>query len=141
MSMANARTTYIRDGVTFMRECFMSFPDQAIVMQLSADKPGAISFAARLASVHPNAKSKPDGDDTIVMTGQVPQFVTRRNAKWIEERGEQWKYPELYDKDGKRKPNARDVMYGDELEGLGTRFATRIRVRADGGSVKAIGDT
>ena len=35
--------------------------------------------------IHPNAKSRADGDDTLVMTGQVPQFVTRRNAKWIED--------------------------------------------------------
>jgi alpha-L-fucosidase 2 len=48
---------------------------------------------------------------------------------------------ELYDKDGKRKPNAKDVMYGDELDGLGTRFETRIRIQVDGGSVKANGDT
>src|SRR5687768_6224784 len=102
---AVARTTYTQDGVTFTRECFASFPDQAIVILLTADKPGAITFAARLGSIHPTAKSTTEGNDTIVMTGQVPQFVTRRNANWIEDRGEQWKYPELYDKDGKRKPN------------------------------------
>ena len=141
IASAIARTTYSRDGVTFKRECFASFPDQAIVIHLSADKPGLISFAARLGSIHPNAKSKIEGDDTIVMSGQAPQFVSRRNAKWIEERGEQWKYPELYDKDGKRKPNAKDVMYGDELDGLGTRFETRVRMKADGGSVNASGET
>ena len=138
---AVARTTYTRDGVTFTRECFASFPDQVIVLRVSADKPGAVSCAARLGSIHENAKCTTDGGDTIVMTGQVPQFVSRRDAKWIEQRGEQWKYPELYHADGKRKPGAKEVMYGDELDGLGTRFETRLRVKPDGGSVNVSGET
>ncbi|MEA2734061.1 MAG: alpha-L-fucosidase 2, partial [Humisphaera sp.] len=138
---AIAKTTYTHDGVTFVRECFASFPDQSIVMLLSANKPGAISFSARLASIHPNARQTTDGNDTIVMAGQVPAFVSRRDAKWIESRGDQWKYPELYDKDGKRKPDAKDVMYGDQLDGLGTRFETRVRLQADGGSVTTNGET
>ena len=71
-------------------------------MQISADQPGAISFAAKLSSIHPTAKSATDGDDTLVMTGQAPGFVSRRDARWIESHGEQWKYPELYDKAGQR---------------------------------------
>ena len=139
LANAVARTTYTQDGVTYTREYFASFPDKSLVMLMSASKPGSISFTAGLDSIHPNAKSKTDGEDTIIMTGQVPQFVTRRDEKFIEERGEQWKYPELYDKDGKRKPKTakRKVFYGDELDGLGTRFETRLRIRRQGGSVKA----
>src|SRR2546430_12396089 len=40
---------------------------------------------------------------TTLFRSQAPGFVSRRDAKWIESHGEQWKYPELYDKDGKRK--------------------------------------
>jgi alpha-L-fucosidase 2 len=139
LATAVARTTYTDKGVKHTREYFASFADKSLVIRLAADKPGAISFTAKLGSIHPNAKSTIDGDDTIVMTGQVPQFVTRRDEKWIEERGEQWKYPELYDKDGKRKPKTanRKVFYGDELDGLGTRFETRLRIQPEGGSMKA----
>ncbi|MGB7157726.1 MAG: glycoside hydrolase family 95 protein [Tepidisphaeraceae bacterium] len=140
ISTAIARTTYAQEGVTYTRECFASFPDKSFVMQIAADKPGSISFTARLGSVHPTAKSNAESNDTIVMMGQVPQFVTRRDAKWIEERGEQWKYPELYDKDGKRKPGAKDVMYGDQLDGLGTRFETRVRIMPEGGTMQASAD-
>ena len=39
-------TSYKVDGVTYKREVFASKPDQVIVVKLSADKPGQISFAA-----------------------------------------------------------------------------------------------
>jgi alpha-L-fucosidase 2 len=140
LSSAIQRTAFSRDGVAFTRECFTSFPDQALVMTLWADRPGSISFAARLASVHPTARITADGDDTLVLTGQAPGFVSRRDDKWIRDRGEQWKYPELYDKEGKRKPGAQDVMYGEKVGGRGTFFEARLRVQASGGTVKASGD-
>jgi alpha-L-fucosidase 2 len=88
----------------FVRECFASFPDKVIVMRVSANKPGAINFTARLGSVHPTAKSSTEGDDTLVMTGQVPGVClpSQRRVDRIARRA--MEVPELYDKDGKRKP-------------------------------------
>ena len=45
--------------------------------------------------------------------GQAPGFALRRTLEWVEQRGEQWKYPELWDKDGRRRPHAKPVLYGD----------------------------
>src|SRR4051812_40069664 len=45
---AVARLGFIRGGVAFSREMFVSWPDQLMVLHLSADRPGAISFNARL---------------------------------------------------------------------------------------------
>ncbi len=42
-------TTFKRGGVTYTRELFASKPDEAIVLRLRADKPGALSFRATLA--------------------------------------------------------------------------------------------
>jgi alpha-L-fucosidase 2 len=42
------RTTYAQDGVHFTREVFASYPAQVIVMRISADKPGRISFTATM---------------------------------------------------------------------------------------------
>lgn len=39
---------FSQGGVSFRRELFASYPDQAIVLRLSADRPGAVSFTARL---------------------------------------------------------------------------------------------
>ncbi len=45
---AIATTTYQLNGVNFRREVFTSFTDQVIVIRLTADKPGKISFSASL---------------------------------------------------------------------------------------------
>jgi alpha-L-fucosidase 2 len=44
-----ARVEYRAGGVRYTREVFASWPDQAIVLRLTADKPGALSFQLRLA--------------------------------------------------------------------------------------------
>ncbi len=44
--------TYRVGGTTFRRECFASAPKQVIALRLSADAPGAITFQARLSSLH-----------------------------------------------------------------------------------------
>jgi alpha-L-fucosidase 2 len=138
---ATARTTYVRNGVTFTREYFASFPDKVIVVRITADKPRSVALAVRLDSIHPTARTTAEGTDTLVMKGQVPGFVVRRELSWIEERGEQWKYPEIFSKDGKRRPGAAPVLYGDAAGGLGTFFETRVLVRPTGGSVKADGES
>ncbi len=43
-----ARVTYKVGATTFTREVFASAPDQVIVVRLTADKPGRISFAATM---------------------------------------------------------------------------------------------
>lgn len=48
LDTAVATTTYRVAGTTFTREVFTSFPARALVMRISADHPGAVSFAASL---------------------------------------------------------------------------------------------
>lgn len=43
-----ARVSYDQDGVNFKREIFVSYPDRAIVIHLSANKKGALNFKAAL---------------------------------------------------------------------------------------------
>lgn len=47
---AVATVTYEVDGVKYKREIFSSFPDQAIVVRLTADQPGKITFTASINS-------------------------------------------------------------------------------------------
>ena len=51
LDSALSRVSYVVDGVTFTREVFASAPDQAIVMRLSANRPGALTFSATLHGV------------------------------------------------------------------------------------------
>jgi alpha-L-fucosidase 2 len=134
---AVARTEYRRNGVNYTREVFASHPDQVIVMRLTADRPGALEFTAALSSVHPTAVTRPLGTDALVMTGQVPGFSVRRPIPEVERLGDQHKYPEIFDEQGKRQPFAKQALYGDEIGGLGMRFDTRLQARVSGGPVTA----
>jgi len=68
---AVARTSYEVDGVTFTREVFASYPAQAIVVRLTASKPGAISFTLRTDSPHKSSQTRLVGTDTLALSGQV----------------------------------------------------------------------
>ena len=114
------RIRYRSGGVNFTREIFASHPDDVIVIRLTADKPGALKFKARLDSIHPTTVK-----DGLSMKGQLPGLVLRRTLDWVEKKGDTWKYPELWDADGKRKPNATQVLYN----GRGLLFNARLDVR------------
>ena len=68
LDTATASVSYSSDGVRFAREIFASAPDHVIVVRLTADQPGRISFVASMKT--PMAASvETTGDDTLVMRG------------------------------------------------------------------------
>ena len=72
LDAAVARVTYRAGDVMFTRQVFSSHPAQAIVVRLSADKPGRITFTARLASPHKNALARAlSKDNTLALAGTV----------------------------------------------------------------------
>ncbi len=97
-----AGVSYHKGDVTFTREIFASHPDDVIVIRLTADKPGALNFKAsyRSPQPHPTGKVSVDGQ-TLVMHGQIPGFVLKRSFAETERMGDQRKYPEVFDADGK----------------------------------------
>ena len=65
-------TVRYRDGdAVFTREVFSSFPDQVIIVRLTCDKPGKISFNAALTS-QVRFNTEPAGNDTLVLHGKAP---------------------------------------------------------------------
>ncbi|GAA4300486.1 glycoside hydrolase family 95 protein [Aestuariibaculum suncheonense] len=52
LQRAVAKTSYNVDGITYVREAFTSFSDRVMVIRLSADQAGKISFLASLTSPH-----------------------------------------------------------------------------------------
>ncbi|GAB3280082.1 glycoside hydrolase family 95 protein [Larkinella harenae] len=70
LEKAVARTTYQVDGVTYTREILASFPDRVIVMQLTASKPGRLSFTASFATLQTQAiiKTTPSRELTLAGT-------------------------------------------------------------------------
>ncbi len=68
LDTATATTRYSKDDVSFTRTVFASAPDDVIVVRLTADKPGQISFRAGMQTPM-NAQVKTEGQDTLVMDG------------------------------------------------------------------------
>ncbi|GAA2863705.1 large protein [Actinoplanes cyaneus] len=68
LTTAIATTTYVLNGVRHQREVFASAPDQVIVVRLTADRAGAISFSGTLAGPLRTTTSSPGGA-TIALDG------------------------------------------------------------------------
>lgn len=127
------RVSYKQNGVSFNREIFASFPDQIIVIRLTADQ-AVINFSANFSSVHPTALQKKFSTNTIQLTGQAPGNAQYRTLEQIERWGDQHKHTELFDASGNRKTDKR-VLYGDEIDGQGTFFEGRLKVKSKGGNI------
>jgi alpha-L-fucosidase 2 len=138
LNTATVKVRYKSGDIEFTREYFASYPNQLIVIRLTASAPKALAFRARLASVHPTAKAAAEGPRDLVLKGQAPGFALRRTFEWVEGRKEQYKYPEIFNPDGSRKPGAKTVLYGDEIGGLGTYFEARLSVLACDGAVDGL---
>ncbi len=68
LDTAVASVIYTTNGVTFTREVFSSPVDQVIVIRLTADKPGQISFTAAMQTSQ-QATVQAELPDTLVMRG------------------------------------------------------------------------
>jgi alpha-L-fucosidase 2 len=75
---------YAKDGVQYKREVIASYPDQTIVVRLTADKPGSISFDAELRGVRNSAHSNyatdyfrmdAVGNDQLKLTGKSADYL------------------------------------------------------------------
>ncbi len=81
LDSAMAKVSYKVDGVTFHREAFASYPGQAIVWRILADKPGQVSFSARLRSPHKMAKTSGGSANELALTGQVEEGGLKFEAR------------------------------------------------------------
>ncbi|HAV13253.1 MAG TPA: hypothetical protein DCX06_07170 [Opitutae bacterium] len=79
LNEAIAYVSYEKDGVTFTREYFMSYPDNVMVVKVSADRRGALSFGVRPEIPYLNLKDKRSGTvtaqaDLLTLAGTLPHF-------------------------------------------------------------------
>ncbi len=130
MKNSMVRISYTQNGTHYSREVFASHPDDVIVMRIKSDKKAGLDLTIALSSVHPTAKQQV-ASNGISLNGQAPGYVERRTLRQIEEWGFQSKHPELFNPDGSRKFD-KQVLYGDEIQGMGTYFNASIKVIAPG---------
>jgi alpha-L-fucosidase 2 len=80
LDTAVARVSYKADGAAFERQVFSSTPDQVLVIRIAADKPGKVSFTAKLTSPHKSAAvsanlSSPGEGERMGFGGQVGRLA------------------------------------------------------------------
>jgi alpha-L-fucosidase 2 len=114
LSDAVSRVSYRIGGDHYLREVFASYPDNVIVLHIDCDKPGGISFDARLTSQQPVTSIATSGNNRLRLEGQI----------------------------GPRKmiPDDMDTQIGswtEDSDTLGLKFNGSIEVRTTGGSVSA----
>jgi len=111
LDSALATVSYRVGDVAYRREVFASYPDDAIVMRLTASKPGALKGTLRFASLL-RTKVSADGKE-IVLAGKAPE---RSLPGYV--------------------PTEPIVSYSS-VEGAGMHFAAVAVVEATGGAVAA----
>ena len=77
---------FSQNGVRYKREYFLSFPDDVLVIKLSADKKEKISFSASFTSLMKHEVSK-DGD-MLILDGECP------GRSWVD--NETWEKKHIY---------------------------------------------
>jgi len=107
---AIVNTHYTIGTTTYRREVFVSFPDQVLVVRITASQRGQIAFGLGMDSAQPGVRVESTANDTLQLSGQIQP---RQNPpySWTGS----WKDP-------------------------GVRFAAVLKVSTEGGSVRARGD-
>jgi len=76
LDSAVASCTYGSGGVRYRREVFASAPHQVLVVRLTADRPGSLSFTARYETPHRTCEARGEGNRlTLAGTGGAARKV------------------------------------------------------------------
>lgn len=107
--------TYRIGGVTYRREMFISFPEQALFIRLEASEPGALHVHARLDSPLRHRTSAAGG--RFMLDGIAPEYVAPNYVS-----------------------ASRPLQYGDESATEAMRFSGGLLAVAEDGTVTADND-
>lgn len=69
LDTATAAVSYTRDGVRYTREVFATPVDQVVVMRLSADQPGKLSFRVSFNTPMPDPRVTAGTGNTLILAG------------------------------------------------------------------------
>ena len=75
-----ATVRYHIGDTEFIREVFCSFPDQVIVVRLTCDTPGQLTFSAKLDSPHPDTQTLVV-DQTLALRGRLQDYTNARTKE------------------------------------------------------------
>ncbi|MFI5130311.1 MAG: glycosyl hydrolase family 95 catalytic domain-containing protein [Chitinophagales bacterium] len=95
---------------SYKREYFISHPDKIMVIRITADRKGAISFSTSLTSKL-KYQTIVAGNNYLILKGKAPKFVANREYE------------------------PQQVVY-DDWKGEGMNFEVHVRIVAEGGTTK-----
>jgi alpha-L-fucosidase 2 len=126
IAQAVARVEFTHDGARYTREMFASHPAQAIIVRLTCDRPGRISFTASLDSpLHHGLGSLQagSGSERTLGTGALRSETAVPALRLI------GRCPAYVD------PNSlgKKIVYDDAPDGNGMRFEIRLAATNQGG--------
>jgi len=81
LDKAIVTTKYTSNGVNYTREVFVSYPNQVMVMRITADKKGSLSFNAFMNTQLQGKTSVKNNE--LTLTGRAPYFVDNYSKKGI----------------------------------------------------------
>jgi len=110
LNNAIATVKYELAGVTYQRETFISHPDKVMIIRITADKKGAISFVTSITSKLKH-QTTAAGNDQLLLKGKAPKFVANRDYE------------------------PQQVVY-DDWNGEGMNFEVSIKIVGGGGTIK-----
>ncbi len=122
LDTALATTRYDVGSVTFTREVFASYPDNAIAIHLAASQPGQLTFTIALDSPHKASRTEANLSGRANRPGE-PSTATAPNSRL----GENAASPTL-------------ILTG-RVQDDGLSFESRLQLHATGGTVRAENNT
>ena len=140
VATATAKVQYKVGNTVFKREYFANYPDHIIAVKISKVGADKINCTLHFSTPHEATAQYVAAGNTLTMRGKVPGFGLRRTFDVVEKLGDQYKYPELYDKDGTRKPDVINLMYDTQIGGLGMAFETQVKTTIKSGKIIRQGD-
>ena len=118
LAIGVVRVTYRIGDATYTREVFSSAPDQVLVIRLTCDKPGRLSFHATLARSQ-DSKTTTAAPDRVILEGEAIAHT------------DFWITPNLTGEKLKAEK--------DQLEPAGVKFRAELRAINEGGLVEVSG--
>ena len=107
---AIGETAYSVGSAHFRREVFVSYPDQVLVVRITASAPGQVTFSVGIDSPQAGTHVESTASDTLQLAGQIQP---RQNPPW---------------------------SWTGSWDQPGMRFAALLKVSTEGGSVRSAGE-
>jgi alpha-L-fucosidase 2 len=107
---AVSKVCFVSGGVSYRRSCFISYPDQVMVVYMEADKKAALNFDMWLTG-ELTFSSSVKANDYLVLKGKAPEYVAHRSDE------------------------PQQIVYAADEKGEGMNFEVHVKIIHEDGSL------